>query len=465
MSFAKNDYKKIKIHMTGILYPMMPGLAGILMNKGFTVSRSHSAETRALLYLRRMGASVKGTYHRDHIYNQDLVVYGEGIREDNPELIRAREMGIPLIQHTELLGLLMERFGHTVGIAGAHGKTSAVSILTALTLGAGLNPTVLAGDRIPPRDSTFLAGSSEIMIVEADEDQEAFLAYPPRIAVLLNVEEDHLESYPDLTAVKDAFARYLALVPKEGLIIANADDPALKEILQGVPTPVLTFGQKAGDLRATHVVFDSLGRPAFDLVERGELLFHVHLPLSGSYSVYNALAAIASARALKLPLENIRQGLLTLQGVPRRLQILGEVHGITFVDDYGHHPTEIRLTLESMKNLKHRRLIAVVQPLGYRRLEYFFNEFLLLFDKIDFLVLLPVYDRRGVAGDFSSERLGEAIRSRFQVPCFNALDPVDAANLILQNSLPGDLVLLSGSHEVTIIHELIEANWQSQKNP
>lgn len=464
MSFDLKDYRDRKIHMTGIGGPMMSGIAGILMNKGLKVSGSHFAETRALQELRRLGASVKGTYHEDHIHDQVLIVHGEGVAADNPELVRARKQAIPLMKHTELLGGLMENFSHSTGIAGTHGKTSTVSILTTIALTAGLDPTVLAGDRIPPMDSTFRTGSSQIMIVESDEDREAFLSFPPRIAVLLNVEEDHIESFQDLAAVKDAFGRYAALIPEDGLIIANADDPEISDVLKNARARITTFGQEQGDLRARNVLYDGKGQAAFDVMDQGEFLFTVQLPLAGSYSVYNALAAIAAAKALNVPPDKIREGLLALKGVPRRIQTIGQVNGITFVDDYGHHPTEIRLTLESLKNLDHGRLVVAVQPRSYKRLEHFFDDFVPLFDEIDLLILLPVYDREAEEGDFSSERLGDAIRKRFLVPCFNALDFVDAANLVLQGAKPGDLVLLTGSNEVSRIHELIEANWEIVKD-
>ena len=464
MPFELKDYIGKKIHLTGIAGSMMGGIAGILLGHDIRVSGSYPIENRTLTDLRKLGASVKGTYHKDHIFDQDLLVHTPDITDDNPELMEAKRRGIPLMERSELLGGLLKSFRHSVGVAGTHGKTSTVSILASIALSAGHDPTVLAGDRIPPMDSTFRAGSSEILLLETPEDNAAFLAFPPEIAVILNVEDDHGGGFSSLSEVKRAFVSYAALVPADGLIIANADDPDVHEVLQHAPAQVVTFGIERGDLVAENIVYDGCGRASFDVLDRGRYLFNVQLPLSGSYSVYNALAAITAARALDIPSDEILKGLLSIKGVDRRLQTIGTVNGLTFIDDYGHHPTEIRLTLESLKYYEHSRLIVCIQPQSYGRLSKFFDDFVSLFDEIDLLILLPVHGRQGEEELTSSEKLGDAIRKRHLMPTFNALNYEDAANLVLKSARPGDPVLLTGSDEVTKIHELIEAHWKIIKS-
>lgn len=459
MSFDLKEYKGKKVHMIGIGGSMMSGIAGILLNNGVQVTGSDFQETKALDQVRRMGGSVKGGHHRDNIYDQDLVIYTAAIKEDNPELVRARELGIPVMTRSAFLGHLLKNFKLSVGIAGTHGKTSTSSILTSIAMEAGLDPTVLIGAHVPLIDSNYRVGASEVLVVESCEYQRSFLDFPPHIAVILNVEEDHVDIYKDLDEVKAAFRQYVFEVPADGFVIANADEASVMDVVAAAPAKVITFGINAGDIRAANIRMDNLGRAHFDVLDNGRPLFSVGLPVPGTFNIYNALAATAAGLALGADPQDIRRGLLKYTGVDRRLQELGTINGIRFIDDYGHHPTEVRVTMDTILHYDYEKLIVVEQPHTFSRLNRFFDDFVPLFDQADLLILLPVYAAREKdTGLTSSDKLGDAIRARHQVLCINAKDYEDAANLILARATPGDLVLLIGAGEGYKIYDLLKAN-------
>ena len=459
MSFDLKDYKGKKVHLIGIGGSMMSGIAGILLNNGVNVSGSDFQETKALDIVRRMGGSVKAGHHRDNIYDQDLVIYTAAIKEDNPELVRAREKGIPVLSRSQFLGKLLKNFKLSVGIAGTHGKTSTSSIMTSIAMEAGLDPTVLIGAHVPLIDSNYRVGASEVLVVESCEYQRSFLDFPPHIAVILNIEEDHVDIYKDLAEVKAAFRQYVSEVPADGFVIANADDEAVMDVVQNSPAKVITFGINHGEVRAQQIRMDNLGRASFEVTRGDTPLFFVALPVPGTFNVYNALAAIAAALALEVEPAAIKAGLLKYSGVDRRLQELGTINDVRFIDDYGHHPTEVRVTMDTILHYDYNHLIVVEQPHTFSRLNRFFDDFVPLFDKADLLILLPVYAARETdTGLTSSDKLGDAIRERHTVLCINAQDYEDAANLILARSVPGDLVLLIGAGEGYKIYDLLKAN-------
>lgn len=459
MSFDLQEYKGKKVHIIGIGGSMMSGIAGILLDNGVRVSGTDQEESKTLNWVRRMGASVKGGHHEDYVYDQDLVIYSAAVAQDHPELRKARQLKIPTMTRSEFLGYLLKNFSQSVGIAGTHGKTSTTALLTSITMEAGLDPTVLIGAHVPLLDSNYRVGKSEVMVVESCEYQRSFLDFPPHIAVLLNIEEDHVDTYRDLEEIRQAFRQYVLKVPPNGRIIANADDPDVMAVAADAPAGVLTFGIDAGEIRARSIAMDNMGRATFDLLRGEELLFNIHLPIPGIFNIYNALAAAAAALTLGVGSDAIRRGLLGYQGVDRRLQELGILNEVRFIDDYGHHPTEVRVTIETVLHYDYKKLIVLMQPLTYSRLHHFMDDFVPLFDKADLTILLPVYTSREVdTGLTSSNVLGDAIRARSTVECVNAESYEDAANLILQRANPGDIVLSIGGGEGYKVYDLLEIN-------
>lgn len=465
MSFNLSEYKGKKVHMIGIGGSMMSGIAGILLNNDVKVSGSDFQETKALQTVRKMGASVKGSHHRDNIFDQDLVVYTAAIKPDNPELIRARELGIRTLSRSEFLGHLLENFTDSVGIAGTHGKTSTTSILTAIAMESGLDPTVLVGAHMPLLDSNYRVGKSEVMIIESCEYARSFLDFPPRIAVLLNIEEDHVDIYKNIDEVKTAFRQYVEKVPADGFVVANADDQNIMDVVSGIKPKVITYGIKQGDIQARNITVSEEGKATFDAYEDDRFMFNVTIPIPGVHNVYNSLAAIGGALILGASDEGIKTGLLAYQGVDRRLQELGTVNGVRFIDDYGHHPTEVKVTIDTVLHFNYNKLIVVEQPHTYSRLHHFFDEFVPLFDEADLLILLPVYAAREVdTGLTSSDKLAEVIRARNTVDTVSVNSYEDAAELILRKSEPGDIVLLIGAGEGYKVFDLIKEDARIKGN-
>lgn len=464
LSFDLKEYQGKKVHIVGIGGSMMSGIAGILLDNGVSVSGTDQEDSKTLDWVRKKGASVKAGHHRDYVYDQDLVVYSAAVKPDHPELIRAHELNIPTMTRSQFLGYLMKNFRYSVGIAGTHGKTSTTALLTSITMGAGEDPTVLIGAPVPLLKSNYRVGKSEVMVVESCEYQRSFLDFPPHIAVLLNIEEDHVDTYKDLDAIREAFHTYASRVPADGLVIVNADDPNCMAAAEGIQAPLMTFGLEQGDVRAVGITMDNKGCGTFDVVRGEEVLFNLHLPIPGTFNIYNTLAATCAALALGIEPEDIRRGLLSYQGVDRRLQELGTVNGVRFIDDYGHHPTEVRVTIETVLHYDYERLIVLMQPLTYSRLHHFMADFVPLYDKADLLILLPVYTSREVdTGLTSSNVLGDAVRARHTVECINALDYQDAANLILQRANPGDIVLSIGGGEGYKVYDLLAINEELKK--
>lgn len=459
MSFDLQEFKDKKVHIIGIGGSMMSGIAGILLENGINVSGSDRHESKALDKVRRQGASVKGAHHEDNIYDQDLVIYTAAIGEDNPELVAAKEKGIPTMTRSVFLGHLLKNFQYSIGVAGTHGKTSTTAMLSAMTMETGYDPTVLVGATIPALNSNYRVGQSEIMIVESCEYKKSFLDFPPHIAILLNLEEDHVDVYKDLDAVKDAFASYVTSVPADGTIVANADDEDVMAVAEKASAKVMTFGIEAGDIRAGNITVDDSGKAAFTVTQNEAPLFDIHLPVPGTFNVYNALAAITACLAIGMKPQDIKEGLSAYGGVDRRMQELGTINGIRFIDDYGHHPTEVKMTMETILHYDYDKLFVVEQPHTFSRLNRFFDDFLPLFDGADYLLLLPVFAAREKdTGLTSSDKLGDAIRARKTVDCVNVQDYEEAANFILGRARPGDLVLLIGAGEGYKVYDLIKAN-------
>lgn len=459
MSFSLNEFKNKKVHIIGIGGSMMSGIAAILLENGIAVSGSDAHESKALDRVRKLGASIKTVHHKDNIYDQDLVIYTAAVKDNNPELVEARRRGIETMSRSQFLGHLLHNFQQSVGVAGTHGKTSTTSMLNAITASQGYDPTVLVGAIMPETNTNYRVGKSEIMVVESCEYQRSFLDFPAKISIILNIEEDHVDIYKDIEEVKSAFVQYVQSIPSAGCLIANADDANVMEVAQKATVPVLSFGVDEGDLRAKDITVDEKGRASFTVNYKGDDLFAITLPVAGTFHVYNSLAAILACLELGLKPNEIKDGLENYQGVSRRMQGLGEINGVRFIDDYGHHPTEVRVTMETVLHMDYQSLIVVEQPHTFSRLHRFFDDFVPLFDEADLLILLPVFAaREDDNGLTSSEKLGDAIRERKTVKTLNAKDYQDAANMVLSAAREGDLVLLIGAGEGYRIYDYIAEN-------
>ncbi|MEE8416794.1 MAG: UDP-N-acetylmuramate--L-alanine ligase [Desulfobacterales bacterium] len=404
--------KKYHIHFVGIGGIGMSGIAELLLNLGYTVSGSDLQSTDITRRLKGFGGKIFKGHMEDQIAGADVVVTSSAVSADNPEVVAAEKASTPVIPRAEMLAELM-RLKYSVAIAGAHGKTSTTSIVSAVMEKGGLDPTVVIGGKLKNIGSNARLGQGEYIVAEADESDGSFLKMSPTIAVVTNIDREHLDFYTDLDAIKNAFLLFIDRIPFYGLAILCLDNESLQDLIPKIKRRLTTYGMSIqADFQAKEVVLDGF-KSMFSIYHFEKNLGKVVLNLPGIHNVYNALAGVVVGMELGIPFDKIRQGLETVEGVQRRLEIKGEARGIIVVDDYGHHPTEIKLTLQTVKEIwPGRRIVVAFQPHRYTRINALFDDFTRAFYQSDVLVVLPIYS----AGEESIEGIDghglcEAIRA------------------------------------------------------
>ncbi len=394
MIFAK--YKNL--YFVGIGGAGMSGMAKILHNLGYNVKGSDNTPTEVTEDLQRTGITVYSGHIAEQIEGADLVVISSAIGDTNPEVIGANERGIPIIKRAEMLGELM-RLKFSIGIAGTHGKTTTTAMIGKILIGAGVDPTVLIGGRAIEMESGGQLGKGDVMVAEADEFDRSFLKMFPSIAVITNIEEDHLDCYKNLEDVLDAFDQYIGRVPFYGSVIIPQSDLNVLRIRDNIKRPVVTFGfSDDADVFAANIEYVGYGS-RFDLIFRGDRLGTITLRIPGRYNIANALAASALALEMEVPFEVIEESLRDFRGVGRRFQIMGEARGITVIDDYAHHPTEVGETLGGCLDIQKQahlggRTIAVFQPHLFSRTRDFYRQFAEALHRADIAFVVDIYPAR-----------------------------------------------------------------------
>jgi len=377
------------MHFIGIGGIGMSGIAEILINLGYEVSGSDLKESEQTRRLEAMGATVFTGHHPSNIKDYHVVITSSAIDMANPEIIEARKRRIPIIHRSEMLAELV-RLKHGIGIAGTHGKTTTSSMLASVLSDSGMNPTAIIGGKVFNFGSNARAGEGEYMVFEADESDGSFLKLMPSIAIVTNIDADHLDHYKYFEGLKDAFLTYMNNIPFYGYSVLCLDDNVIRELLPRVDRPFFTYGFSSDADFVARDVHRKDGMTCFTCDYRGTGLGRFSLAQLGNHNVSNSLAVIAVALELGLDYEAIRHGLANFRGVGRRLERIGDKHGIMVMDDYGHHPTEIRATLAAVKNLG-RRIVVVFQPHRYSRTELLWDEFGQCFSNADEVFLTEIY--------------------------------------------------------------------------
>jgi len=451
--------KKYHIHFVGIGGIGMSGIAELLLNLGYEVSGSDLKASDITERLNLLGGNITVGHRADQVSGADVVVTSSAVNDQNPEVQAARQSGIPLIPRAEMLAELM-RLKYSVAVAGAHGKTTTTSIVAAVLDKGGLDPTVVIGGKLKSIGSNALLGQGDFIVAEADESDGSFLKMSPTIAVVTNIDREHLDFYRDLEEIKSAFLQFVHRIPFYGLSIVCLDNEAVQELIPNIEKRFTTYGMSSqADIHARNVVFDGM-QSRFVLHHHDQSLGEIRLNLPGVHNVYNAMASVAVGLELDIPFETIKAALETLQGVQRRLEIKGRANDIMVVDDYGHHPTEIKTTLQAAAEAwPERRKVVVFQPHRYTRTRALFDEFTRSFYQSDILAVLPIYSAgEPVIEGVTSQAMCAEIRAhghREVICCSNA--PAAEAHLmeILQ---PGDLMLTLGAGDVWKLGETILAN-------
>jgi UDP-N-acetylmuramate--alanine ligase len=436
-----------RIHFVGIGGIGMSGIAEVLLTLGYTVSGSDVKASPITERLQKLGAQINEGHNAEWVRGANVVVASAAIRRDNPELVEAARLKIPVIPRAEMLAELM-RLKYGVAVAGAHGKTTTTSMIAAVMAAGDLDPTFVVGGRVNHAGTTARLGRGDYMVVEADESDRSFLLLSPVIAVVTNIDREHLDHYASLEEIQQVFAQFVNRVPFYGAAVLCIDDPNLRAILPQVHRTVITYGlSPESDLVISEVELEGLGS-RFRLTHRGKDLGRFALAgPPGLHNVRNAAAATAVGMYLDVPPDRIREGLAGFTGVGRRFEVKAVVGGITVIDDYGHHPAEIRATLEAARGYK--RLLVLFQPHRYTRTKYLWDDFCHAFDRADLLVLADIYpaSESSIPG-ITSEALAEAIRAAGHTQVLYRSTLQEGIDALLAAARPGDAILTIGAGNV-----------------
>ncbi|MBU9726496.1 UDP-N-acetylmuramate--L-alanine ligase [Diplocloster modestus] len=450
-----NFESPIHVHFIGIGGISMSGLAEILLKEGFPISGSDAKKSELTEKLDSLGARI---YYGQRASNlddiPDLVVYTAAIHSDNPEYNRALELQLPMLSRAELLGQMMRNYRTAIAVSGTHGKTTTTSMISQILLAAEKDPTISVGGILRSIGGNIRVGNSDTFITEACEYTNSFLHFYPTISLILNIEADHLDFFKDLEDIRSSFREFARRLPNDGTLIINGEIERFREITDGLACQVITYGSSSDCTYSyRNAAFDELAHGSFDLYKDGVFKSRIQLMVPGIHNISNALAAIALAESLQIPPNIVQQGLLSFSGTDRRFEYKGEVAGVTILDDYAHHPTEIAATLSAAGNYPHNRIWCVFQPHTYTRTQAFLKEFAQALSAADYVVLADIYAARekNTIGVSSSDLLSELRMLNVNAQYFPSFDEIE--NFLLENCMHGDLLITMGAGDVFRIGE------------
>ena len=448
-------HKPLHIHFIGIGGISMSGLAEILLGEDFIVSGSDAKESPLTDALEKKGAQIFYGQRASNIGDDvEVVVYTAAIHPDNPEFACAAEKGLPMLTRAQLLGQIMRNYDTPIAVSGTHGKTTTTSMISQILLEADCDPTISVGGILPSIGGNIRVGNSETFVTEACEYTNSFLSFFPRISIILNMDADHLDFFKDIDDIRRSFRRFAELLPADGALIINADTPHYEDIIEGLPCRVITYGlEHDAQYQAADITYDKYGHASFTVLKDGKKAGSFYLKVPGIHNVSNALAAIALAHLLGISDDVTARGLGSFTGTERRFQYKGEVAGVTIIDDYAHHPTEIQATLHAAQNYPHKKIWCVFQPHTYTRTKALLPEFAQALTLADHVVLADIYAARekNTIG-ISSQDLQREIQE-LGTPCeyFPTFDEIE--NFLLKSCTQGDLLITMGAGDVVNIGE------------
>lgn len=447
----KIDFNRpIHIHFIGIGGISMSGLAEILLEEGFAISGSDVRRSPLTEQLENKGVHIFYSQTASNISSDiDCVVYTAAISRSNEELIEAVAKKIPMLTRAELLGQLMKNYKNAIAVSGTHGKTTTTSMISHILLAGEIDPTISVGGILNAIHGNIRVGKSDTFITEACEYTNSFLHFFPKIAVILNIEEDHLDFFKDIEDIRHSFHQFAALIPKEGTLIINGEIDRYHEIYRELPCHVITYGfSPEFDYCAKEVSFDRSGLASFDLYKYGKYVRRIHLSVGGKHNVSNALSAIACASLLHIAPEVIDKGLASFKGTDRRFEFKGMVNGASVIDDYAHHPTEIAATLDAAGHFPHKKLWCVFQPHTYTRTKAFLHEFACALQNTDHLILADIYAARetDTLGVSSKQLADEAKKLGADTLYLPSHDEI--ASYLKSHVSEGDLIITMGAGDI-----------------
>ncbi|MDK2808157.1 MAG: UDP-N-acetylmuramate--alanine ligase [Clostridiales bacterium] len=436
----------------------MSGFAELLHTMGFTITGSDHIESEITDHLSKLGIKISYEQIAANINPSiDLVVYTAAIHEDNEEYIAAKEAGIPMMDRAQMVGQVMKNYECAIAVSGTHGKTTTTSMISHIMLAGNLDPTISVGGILKSIDGNIRIGASKNFITEACEYTNSFLKFHPTIGVILNIEEEHLDFFKDLNDIRGSFHSFARLLPENGLLVINGEIDSYKELAADLSARFVSYGLEDDTYQYTakNIQYNEFAQGSFDLYKDAAFIDRIVLKVIGRHNISNALAAIAVGYELNIPIAQIKEGLSTFAGTNRRFEYKGEIGGITIIDDYAHHPTEIYATLSSAKAYPANRMWCVFQPHTYSRTRAFLKEFATSLALADVIVLTDIYSAREQdPGDISSIHLKEELEKLGkEVYYFPSFDEVE--NFLLENCTNGDLLITMGAGNIVTVGETL----------
>ena len=451
-----NFSKPINVHFMGIGGISMSGLAEILLKAGFKVTGSDMKASEITDQLADMGALINiGQCASNITDNIDLVVYTAAIHPDNEEFKAAVEKNIPMLTRAQLLGQIMENYKYSIAVSGTHGKTTTTSMLSYILIDADTDPTISVGGILDSIGGNIRVGKSEYFVTEACEYTNSYHAFKPFISIILNVDADHLDFFKDIDEIAESFHVFATKTPKEGLVIVNGDMKYYDTVVRDLECRVVTFGKGAQNKYSAHNIrFDDFGHPTYTLVVDGKEITDITLKVFGEHNVYNSLSAIAASLELGISIDVIKQGLSECVGAERRFEYKGTIlDNVRVMDDYAHHPTEIRATLTAAQKYPHDRLVLCFQPHTYSRTKAFLNDFADVLSMADVVVLADIYAAReqNTYGISSKDILDLLLEKGVNAHYFPSFEEIE--KFLSENCVNGDLLITMGAGNVVEIGE------------
>ncbi len=450
------DLAHMRVHFIGLGGAGMSGIARIMLARGVSVSGSDAKHSAVLDSLTALGAKAFVGHKAEQVENIDLLIVSSAISPTNPELIRAQELSLPILARAEALALLMSE-SLAIAVAGTHGKTTTTSMLTVALQNAGLDPSFAIGGMINSSGTNAHLGSGEIFVAEADESDGSFLAYKPQGAIITNIELDHVDHFPTLESVNEIFAEFLSSIAPSGFLVACIDSPGVRVLLENNSHSTIvvhTYGiSESAEYRLSHISLQAKSSSA-RISHRGRTLGELHLSIPGEHNLFNALAALIAGIEAGAPLSDLLEGLASFSGARRRFESKGIVHGISVIDDYGHHPTEVAVTLDTARRFAGSgKVLAIFQPHRYSRTQAFAREFASALSKADDITLLEVY----AASEVPIPGVSSLLITREMNPAIAHFQPsmVDAVLHVVELAQPGDLIVTMGAGDVNALAPVI----------
>ena len=446
-----------KIHMIGIGGVSMSGIAEILLNWGFIVTGSNNVENETTKKLQNNGIKVTIGHNEKNVEGADVVVYTAAVKDDNVELQSARNLNIPTIERADFLGEITRCYNDTITVAGTHGKSTTTSMVSLCFLEALKDPSIQVGAELAQINGNYRVGNSEHFIIEACEYVESFLKFSPKSTIILNIDNDHLDYFKNFENIKNAFVKYIELLPDDGLLVVNGDDNTCLELPKFIKAKSLTYGitNKNVDFFAVNIVFDDDGFPEFDVYSHGKFYERIKLHVPGMHNVLNSLGCIALCDSYGISSTDIKNGLAKFAGTGRRFEYKGKVNGASIYDDYGHHPTEILATAKALMNKKYNKSWIIFQPHTYSRTKLLLEDFSKALLNFDNIIILDIYAARekntyGISSKDLVNKINELGKNALYIPDFD-----ECVNFIKNNIQENDIILTQGAGTVTQIGPML----------